>query len=248
MTTCWYIVDARGWRRIDVATTRKGEIRWDCWSGFRAQEDASAWPDFAQFAVRAPAAQVREALQALAAHLDLTCEEITHQPEAWADALFVTEERAGAQGVACLVGEPRRDRDERLVASESAELFFEALGADGAFFGHATDTGTLSLSVFRAGQLEFDWRDSLQPGPHWALTITADGRAVTEDPRTFALNRQGLPPTSPLLDRYAFVEQELAALGLPPVSPMLAHRPINAAFRIAAPGEHLHDAPGIRRG
>lgn len=248
MTTCWYIVDARGWRRIDVTATRKGELRWDYWSGFRAQEDASAWPDFAQFAVRAPAAQVRAALQSVAERLGLSYAEITHQPEAWADALFVTEERVGAHDVACLVGEPRRDVEARLVGEESAELFFELLGADGAFFGHAVDSGTLFLSVFRAGQLEFAWRDSLQPGPHWALTIYADGRAVTEDPRAFALNRLGLPPTSPLLDRYAFVEQELSALGLPPVSPLLAHRPIRAAFRMDAPDELRSDAPEVQRG
>lgn len=235
MTRCWYIIDAAGWRRIDVAPKRKGEKRWDFWSDFRGDGPGdTAWPAFTQVVARAPAAAVCGAIAELAAELEIECTDVSDQPDQWHDALMLNEQDLGAGESLTLLSEPGTDFDARLLDPDTAERIFEKLGVDGAFFGHDPEAGTLMLSIYHQGNLVLSWSDSIQPGPSHALTFYPDGRATAEDPRPFALRRLGQEPTSPFLDRYAFVAHELAKFGLDEISPLLTNRTINAALRLSS--------------
>jgi hypothetical protein len=240
MTRRWHIIDADGWRRIDVAEkgASEGEKRWNVRSGFRADSPQSAvWPAFAQIAARAPLDEVRRALRELADQLGCTCRDVTNAPETWDEALLISlvgERSPGPNPALTLLAEPRAEFDERLLNPEIADSFFENLRADGAFYGYEPHAGTLMLSVYRAGAIQFSWSDSVEPGPSHALTFHADGRATAEDPRPFALGRLGHAPDAPMLDRHAFLEREVAALGLREISPRFDDLPIAAALRIEA--------------
>jgi len=216
-----------------VAPRKKGEKRWDFWSDFRGDGPGdTAWPAFTQLVACAPARELCRAISALAAELEVECSDVSDQPEYWHDALLLNEQILGSGEPLTLLSEPGTDFDARLLEPNAAESIFEKLGTDGAFFGHEPEAGTLMLSVYRQGHLEFSWSDSILPGPSHALTFYPDGRATAEDPRPFALQRLGQAPSSPFLDRYAFVAHELAKLGLDEISPLLTNRTISAALRL----------------
>lgn len=216
-----------------MAPKRKGEKRWDFWSDFRVDGPGdTGWPAFTQLVVRASAQAVCRAIAELAAELEIECTDVSDQPDQWHEALMLNEQILDDGQPLTLISEPSTDFDARLIDPNAAELIFEKLGVDGAFFGHEPDAGTLMLSMYRQGLLALSWSDSIQPGPSHALTFYPDGRATAEDPRPFALSRLGQEPTSPFLDRYAYVAHELAKLGLDEISPLLTNRRISAALRL----------------
>lgn len=238
MTRSWYIIDQTGWRRIDVDAHQKGEKRWDFWSGFRNRPGQSApWPGFLQLAVGASSDRVRAAIVDFASSSKLSWSNVGEQPERWDEAVLVGEDPTALTPPITLISQPVDAPEMGLINAESVDDFFYQLGVDGAFYGHDADSGTLMISVYRSGQPEFSWQDSLEPGPSWALSFHADGRASVENPRPFALRRLGLPATSPFLDRYAFIEHELRALGVQQIAPLMANRPIVAAFLVEPEAE-----------
>lgn len=216
-----------------MAPRQKGEKRWDFWSDFRGDGPGdTAWPAFTQIVARAPADAVYRAIVELAGEFEIECTDVSEQPDQWHEALMLNEQDLGGGESLTLISESNTEFDARLLDPSTAESFFDKLGCDGAFFGHEPAAGTLMLSRYKQGRLQFSWSDSTQPGPSHALTFFADGRATAEDPRPFALERLGLEPTSPFLDRYAFVAHELAKLGVEEVSPLLTNRTINRAIRL----------------
>lgn len=216
-----------------MVARKEGERRWDFWSDFRVDGPGdTGWPAFTQLVAHAPVQAVCRAISALAQELEIECSDVSEQPEYWHDALLLNEQIQDSGEPLTLLSEPGADFDARLLEPYAAESIFEKLGADGAFFGHEPETGTLMLSVYRQGSIALSWSDSIQPGPSHALTFYPDGRATAEDPRPFALRRLGQAPNSPFLDRYAFVAHELANLGLTEISPLLTNRTISAALRL----------------
>lgn len=212
------------------------EKSWDFWSDFRSGGDANeAWPAFTQAAVCAELGKAVATIREISGELDYDYEDVTMTPEMWDGGLcLATDDEL------TLMTEPSVELDERFVNAESAEMLLERLEVDGAFFGYDPAAGTLMLSVFSNGTPDFLWADSLQPGPSHAITFHDDGTATQEDPRKFALRRLGQPETSPFLDRYAFVENELAKLGLQDVQPELERRPIVAVLNLERrPGRSL---------
>ncbi len=224
MERTWFLIDDDGCRRIDVS-----EKKWDFWSEFRAGDADDAWPAFTQAAVRTDLARAQQAIHQLAAEFGLSCRDVTHLPEQWDEALCLADGEA-----LTLMAEPQVDFDDRFMAPDTAEQLLANLESDGAFFGYDPSAGTLMLTIFEGGRPRFSWCDSLEPGPSHAVTFHDDGTATEEDPRRFALRRMGQPETSPFLDRYAFVEHELARLGLVDVAPNLGDRPIVAALQLEA--------------
>lgn len=221
----WYLIDDDGWHRINVS-----EDSWDFWSDFRSDDDDDvAWPAFTQAAVRAEIDEVRQALVQVAEEFDLDCADVTHLPAKWDGGLCL----ASLEELT-LLSEPHVDLDERFVSPVTTERLVEVLETDGAFYGYDPAAGTLTLTTYSAGSPNFVWYDSLTPGPSQALTFHDDGTATDEDPRRFALHRLGQPATSPFLDRYAFVENELAKLGIAEVDPEMGDLAIKAVLRLAA--------------
>src|SRR5690554_7304582 len=129
MTRCWYIIDAAGWRRIDVAPRKKGEKRWDFWSDFRGDGPGdTAWPAFTQLVACAPAKELCRAISALAAELEVECSDVSDQPEYWHDALLLNKQILGSGEPLTLLSEPGTDFDARLLEPNAAESIFEKLG------------------------------------------------------------------------------------------------------------------------
>jgi hypothetical protein len=219
----WYLIDGDGRHRIDVS-----EDSWDFWSGFReGDEDDAPWPAFTQMIVCTELEPAVDALLEAAEHHDYHCRELTDHPEQWDESVCICADRD-----LTLMGEPSVDFADRLVTPEFAEHIIAHLEVDAAFFGYDPSAGTLTLTVFSQGEPGFSWSDSLEPGPSHAVTFHDDGTATDEDPRRFALERMDQPPTSPFLDRYAFVEHELRKLGIDEVDPDLSEHPIVAVFRL----------------
>lgn len=204
------------------------EKSWDFWSDFRSDDDqGDAWPAFTQAAVCSELDEAISAIHKLADTLELGCRDVTDTPEIWDGGLCLAAEEN-----LTLMTEPTVDFDERFLGPDTTEDLLELLKVDGAFFGHDPAAGTLTLTVFSNGTPDFTWSDSIEPGPSHAVTFHDDGTATQEDPRKFALRRLGQPETSPFLDRYAFIEHELAKLGLVDVQPELANRPIVTVLRL----------------
>jgi hypothetical protein len=223
MTRQWYLIDDDGCRRIDVS-----EKSWDFWSNFRADDTPGvSWPAFTQAAVCAEIDTAVAALKRLAGEQNFDCRDVTDTPEIWDGGLCLA-----ADNDLTVITEPSVDFDDRFLGPGAVEQLLEELEVDGAFFGHDPTAGTLTLTVFCDGAPTFTWSDSIEPGPSHAVTFHDDGTATSEDPRKFALRRLGQPETSPFLDRYAFIEHELAKLGLVDVQPDLADRPIVAVLHV----------------
>lgn len=201
---------------------------WDFWSDFRSGSDQdAAWPAFTQAAVRADLDEAVAGVTAIAADFGMRGDDVTQTPEQWEDGVCFAR-----RDDLTVMTEPGVDIDERFVTAETTERLVDHLEADGAMFGYDPAAGTLMLTVFSSGTPMFTWADSLEPGPSHAITFHADGTATDEDPRRFALRRLGQPETSPFLDRYAFVENELAKLGLTTVQPDLADVPVSAVVHL----------------
>lgn len=230
----WFLIDEDGFHPIHHSPRTPQTARTaQAWTRNHASTTplhTTDWPAFTQLAVDASPARVHQALLELAAENQLELEDVTSNPELWNEALYIANDRC-----LTLVGEPMTDLDERILQAPVAETLMQRLGASGAFFGYDPACETLHLTVFDAGRPVFSWADSNLPGPSYTLIFHPDHTCTHEDPRYFALHKLGFPPTSPLLDRYAFVESQLRTLGLDPVCPELLEKQIAAVLRLTAP-------------
>ncbi|MFU8803831.1 MAG: hypothetical protein ACNA8W_08500 [Bradymonadaceae bacterium] len=223
MNQTWYLIDDDGCHAINIA----GTDPLDFWSKFNRKASDQGWPPFSQLAVDAGAERTRGAILEVAEEFDLALEEITDQPEAWAEAIFLAHGSRTA-----FVAEPSTELDEQIIGQEWASAIVQRLCCAGAFFGYDPAGGTLHLTMFDKGRITFSWCDSLSPGPSYALVFHADGTCTHEDPRHFALRMMDMPPTSPLLDRHAFLETNLRLLGIDAIHPDLEPFPIHSVMRI----------------
>jgi hypothetical protein len=132
------------------------------------------------------------------------CIDITDEPQKWADALHVAR-----NGEALCLSEPGRDIEERWLHAEVAEKLAGMLACHAAFYGHDSSVGLIHVGMFDLGAPTTLWCDSTLPGPSFARTYHRNGTCTEEDPRDFALRVLDMPSTSPLLDRYAYVEHVL---------------------------------------
>ena len=218
----WFVIDR--WGR------RSANCRLDTyWSRFDYGALSIDWPAFNQLVTRADGPSTVKALRAFAAMLDVELTDVTASPQRWHGAIVVVE-----NGDTLCVGEPGVDLDERLLRPESADAIAGLLAQDGAFFGYDPATGTVHVTLYELGVPTLEWFDSTLPGPSYARTFGQNGRATDEDPRFFALRHLGMPESSPLLDRIAFVESVLGPLKLPRLAPELESLPVISALRVFA--------------
>lgn len=217
----WYLVDENGFHPIQH-TGRSMDV----WPKANFPSNTAIWPAFTQLAVDASPTAVQNALLELAAENLLLLENITTQPDLWHEAIYIATDRN-----LTLISEPMTDLDDRILQAPVAEALMQRLAANGAFFGYDPAGETLHLTLYNAGSPAFSWSDSTQPGPSYALTFHTDKTCTHEDPRYFALQKLGIPHTSTLLDRYAFIESELRTLGLDSICPELQEKQISAVLQ-----------------
>lgn len=217
----WYIIDRWGRRSVNCR-------RDTYWSRFDYRGVDIDWPEFSQFVTRASPDMLQRALSTFAEMLDVQIVDVTDDPAMWDGALIVVR-----NGGATCVAEPGLDLDERLLRPESASAIAGLLADDGAFFGFDPAAGTVHVTRYDTGVPTLEWFDSTEPGPSHARTFQTNGRATDEDPRAFALRYLGLPESSPLLDRLAFVRAVLDDLGMEVISPELDDLPVTQVLRLA---------------
>lgn len=215
-----YLIDDNGFREA-----RRRGVEADFWKKFNAGRLDAPWPAFTQLAIDAPAERVVEALRALSAEFELPLEEVGADPAHQVEGIYV----ATHNGLT-LVSEPHTDLDERLLGEPMAEWLVRTLYAPAAYFGYDPSCATLHLTMFHNGRPVFAWCDSVMPGPSYAYVFNGDGTCTHEDPRHFALRMLDMPLTSPLLDRYAFVESNLRSIGIDQVCPDLTELPLSAVL------------------
>ena len=220
MTREWYLIDDDG-----VHPVNAGGDPEDFWERFDRDGDQSPWPPFNQLVVDVPAQRAIEHLIAAGAGLDVEFQEVTDRPERWEGAVVVAD--AGSLAV---IGEPGVSLDDRVIALPCSKRLVGRLECDGAFFGYDPSADTLHLTRFSDGTVEFAWADSLVPGPSYAMVFDDNGEATDEDPRRFALRRLNIPETSPLLDRYRFITEELRRLGVEEIRPQMDQLPVAAVL------------------
>ncbi len=219
----WYLIDDEGIHALDMGSN-SGEF----WGQFRHPGEDAPWPPFSQLVFAAAPDAVMAAMERTGPQLGLRLQDVTQRPERWSQAVVVAE----GQDLT-MVAEPAVDLDERVVALPWAEALAAQLGCSGAFFGYDPAASTLYLTQFEAGEVTLAWSDSLMPGPSYAWVFDDQGRVQDQDPRKFALERMGLPETSPLVDRYAFLEMELGRhLGLETISPDLEAFPVAGVVEV----------------
>lgn len=217
----WYIIDRWGRRSVNCRTD-------SYWSRFDYGAIDIDWPEFNQLITRASADAVVMALRTFAGMLDVDLIDVTDSPERWEGAIIVAQ-----NGGSVVVSEPGVELDDRLMRPESADAVCGLLAHDGAFFGYDPTVGTVHITTYELGVMTLDWWDSVAPpGPAYARTFIENGRAQDEDPRPYALRVLGMPESSPLLDRYAFVEHLLTPFELDSLQPNLDSLKILWALRL----------------
>lgn len=216
----WFIIDRWGRRSINHRSDTY-------WSRFDYGAIDIDWPEFNQLVTTASVEMVVKALRTFASMLDVELSDVTDAPQWWAGAIVIAR-----NGGSIVVGEPGVDLDERLLRPESADAICGLLAHDGVFFGYDPATQTVHVTTYELGVATLDWWDSVAPGPAFARTFIENGRARDEDPRPYALRSLGLPETSPLLDRYAFVEHLLSAYDLERIEPDLESLHVVRAMRL----------------
>lgn len=218
----WYLIDDEGIHPLELEDEKV-----DFWEQFDRKGDEAPWPAFNQLVLDASATSVIEALAQTAPLLGIELDEVTDEPERWAECVVI----ARADELIA-IAEPGVELDQRAMALPWTEELIGALRCDGAFFGYDPEAGTLHLTMFEEGRPVFAWCDSLTPGPSYAMVFDDEGRCTDEDPRKFALRFLQMPETSPLLDRYRFVLANLEELGMHRVSPELDEFPIAAVMEV----------------
>ena len=214
----WFIIDRWGRRPIHRADARPRSVH---------GADEIDWPPFNQLVTRAPTHLVVKALQTFTSMLDVQLLDVTDAPQRWLGAVLV-----GQCGDVVLVSEPGTELDERLLHPDSADAIHGLLADDGAFFGYQPESGTVHVTRYELGAPTMEWWDSVAPGPSFARTYEANGRAQDEEPRQFALRALGLPPAQPMLDRHEFVAHVLRSVGLERLAPEFDDVAIAHAFRL----------------
>ena len=216
----WFIIDRWGRRSANCRAD-------NYWSRFDYGAIDIDWPEFNQLVTSAPAPNVVKALRTFATMLDVELVDVTAEPQRWDGAILIAR-----NGDAVVIGEPGVDLDERLLRPESADAICGLLAYDGAFFGYDPAAGTVHVTTYDLGVVTLDWWDSVSPGPSYARTFEHNGRARDEDPRPYALRELGLPESSPLLDRYAFIEHVLAPYGMDELEPQFDTLQVVNALRL----------------
>lgn len=215
----WFLIDRDGQRPVHNTHP-------DFVSRFR--DDASQdWPAFSQLVVDASLDHLLQALKTVAQVNGLGLEDVSSKPEAWESALIVVR-----NGAALIISETDLDADFQLLHAESSAQIAGLLAANAAFFGHDTSCGNLFVSTWDAGAIDLAWSDSVEPGPSHARVFHRNGLCTDEDPRDYALRVLDMPATSPLLDRYAFVDFLLRPFGLEEVKTSIDDLPVLAAFTV----------------
>lgn len=223
----WFVIDQYGEREIPIEQLEAMRKSLE-----PLEDDELSWTAFVQLAVYAPVEHVLDALKGLAASSSLRC----------VDARCIS---APAILVAHLAGwtfiaEPTTELELRFVNADLVDALFEALDADGLFFGYEEDSGTLHLARFLQGQMKLLWYDALEPGPSFALTFHDDGRCTEEDARQFALRELDAPAETQVLDRFAFMKHLLMQANLPLLSPNLHGLPISHQLTLYPAHEAQH--------
>lgn len=226
MEQSWFIIDSNGGRR------RVGGA--DFFAKFDYSDGGDElWPAFRQLVLLdVQLHDVARAIETVAGTLGLSCRDVTDDPRSWAGALLLAQPVSGRVHVA----QPDVPLDEGFLRHETADPVAGLLAADGAFFGHDPDIGLMHLTTFDTGAPRLAWFDSLEPGPSFARHFDDQGQCTEEDPRLFALRRLGMPETSPLLDRYAFVEHVLGELAIDGVHAGFDDLPVARALLLRVSG------------
>lgn len=215
----WFLIDRDGRRPVRPSTP-------DFFSLFDYHGD-EMWPPFSQLVVDANLRHLLKALQTTARVNGLDLEDVSTQPEAWSSALVIVR-----NGASLIVADTDLDTDFQLLHDEAASQIAGLLACNAAFFGHEISAGTVFISTWEMGAINLTWCDSVEPGPSFARVFHRNGTCTEEDPRDFALRALDMPATSPLLDRYAFVEFLLKPFGIQEVRPLVDDLPIVAAFKV----------------
>ncbi len=214
----WFLIDRDGQRPVHNTSPNFSRFRDD------ASQD---WPAFSQLVVDANLEHLLRALKTVAQVNGLELEDVSAKPEAWESALIIVR-----NGAALIISETDLDADFQLLHDESAGQIAGLLAANAAFFGHDTSCGNLFVSTWDAGAIDLAWSDSVEPGPSHARVFHRNGLCTDEDPRDYALRALDMPATSPLLDRYAFVDFLLKPFGIEEVKPSIDDLPVVAAFKV----------------
>ena len=128
-----------------------------------------------------------------------------------------------------LLAEPHTELDARVLNAQSAEMIAHLAQLDAVFISHDPDTGALQLHTARAGEPDLYWDDAIDPTLQGgALRFHADGLCTHEEARQFALDALDMPADQGWLDRFAFIEFSLHALGIHDLDPHFAR---TSAFR-----------------
>ncbi len=221
MSHSWFVIDAHGRRAISRSPM-------DFWSQFDYSTDGDEWPEFTQLVVKGRLDDVARALKTVAKTLGLDCADVSADPERWGPGAIHFADLDGS----IVVSEPGVDLDDRFLHDASADAIVGLLAQDGAFFGHNPASGLIHITTFELGAPKLAWYDSIEPGPSFARLFLEDGRCTDEDPRDYALAALDMPATSPLLDRYKFVESVLEPFGIKEVSPDLDDLAIDRVIRL----------------
>ncbi|MEZ4460310.1 MAG: hypothetical protein R3E66_11405 [bacterium] len=215
----WFLIDRDG--RRPVRSTHP-----DFFSSFD-YDGGPTWPQFVQLAVDASLNHVLKAVETTAMVNGLDLEDVSTRPDAWDSALVIVR-----NGASLILAETDPDADYHFLHDESASQVAGLLACNAAFYGHETSSGTVFVSTWETGAIDLTWCDSLEPGPSFARVFHRNGTCTEEDPRGFALRALDMPATSPLLDRYAFVEFLLKPFGIEEMHPVIDELPVLAAFKV----------------
>ena len=215
----WFLIDRDGQRPVHNTHP-------DFFSRF-SDDVSQDWPAFSQLVVDSSLSHLLKAIETVAHVNGLRLEDVTSQPESWGSALIVVR-----NGASVVVSETDLDADFQLLHDESASQIAGLLATNAAFFGHDTSCGNLFVSTWDTGAIDFAWSDSVEPGPSYARVFHRNGMCTEEDPREYALRLLDMPATSPLLDRYAFIDFLLKPFGLEDVKPSIDDLPVMAAFTV----------------
>lgn len=220
----WFVIDQNGRRPVS-----RGQR--DFWSDFRFDSEEQ-WPEFSQFVVKARLEHIVMALHTWGATVGLGFEEVTDSPQSWDGGLWIS-----IQGEQYVISESTHDVEDRVITLESAELLAGLMACDGVFLGAEPELGMVFVNTFELGQIALSWYDSETPGPSFARLFHRQGSCTEEDPRLFALKHLDMPSTSPLLDRYAFVESVIGEVGIKGVAPVVDHSDVVCVLRLCGLSE-----------
>lgn len=215
----WFVIDQNGRRPVS-------QRQRDFWSDFRFDNEEQ-WPEFSHMVVKARLEHIVMALHTWGATVGLGFEDVTDSHANWDGGLWISR-----HGEHFVISESTHDVEDRVITLESAELLAGLMSCNAVFLGAEPDLGLVFVNTFELGQITLAWYDSETPGPSFARVFHRQGSCTEEDPRHFALRHLNMPATSPLLDRYAFVESVIGELGVEGVTPVVDPADVVSVLRI----------------